>query len=156
MFYMENIREKIFRLAGSVTEAYGVDIADIEIAGSVRRQIVRLFIDKDGGVSLDDCEKISRALSAVLDIEDPIRGSYVLEVSSPGLDRPLKTLSDFEKHVGKLVRIITKESVNKQNFFVGRIKGTNGNLITMMIDGTQEFEIPFEQISKSRLEIEFK
>lgn len=153
---MEDIKGKIAGLAGSVAAEYGVEVVDIEFVGSMRRPAVRIFIDKTGGVTLDDCARFSRAVSAVLDVEDPIRSSYVLEVSSPGLDRPLKRARDFEMSVGKLARIITKESIGRQNFFVGRITEVLDNIIILTMKDNAVIEIPFAQISKARLEIELK
>jgi ribosome maturation factor RimP len=151
---MEDIKERITALAESVASQHGVDVVDIEIAGNLRRPTLRIFIEKTGGVSLDDCEKVSRAMSAVLDVEDPIRSPYVLEVSSPGLDRPLKRLKDFESSVGKLARIITRESIDRQNFFVGRITNVRGSDITLTLKNDSVMKIAFEQIAKARLEIE--
>ena len=117
---------------------------------------MRIFIDKTGGVTLEDCERFSRAVSAALDVEDPIRSPYVLEVSSPGLDRPLKRLRDFQASIGKLARIITKESIDRQNFFVGRITEVRGDIIILLMKDDSLKEIPFVQVSKARLEIELK
>ncbi len=144
-------------MAGSVAREYGVQVVDIELAGSARRPTVKIFIDKEGGVTLDDCERVSRAVSAVLDVEDPIRTPYVLEVSSPGLDRPLRGLKDFESSVGKLARVITKEAIGGQTFFVGRIAEVKGNMIRLLIENKEkeEIEVPYEKVSKARLEIEF-
>jgi ribosome maturation factor RimP len=152
---MESIKKRIDDLAGAVAAQYGVEVVDIELAGSVRRPTVKVFIDREGGVTLDDCEKISRAMSAVLDVEDPISTPYVLEVSSPGLDRPLRGLKDFERSVGKLARVITKEPVGKQTFLIGRILEVKGSIIRLMMENETEVEIPYEQVSKARLEIEF-
>ena len=154
LFYMEDIKGKIAALAESVAGEYGVLVVDIEIAGSLRRPTLRLFIEKSGGVTLEDCERVSRAMSAVLDVEDPIKSPYVLEVSSPGLDRPLKRLKDFESSVGKLARIITRESIDKQNFFVGRITEVRDTTIILTMKNDSKMTIPFEQIAKARLEIE--
>ena len=156
LFYMEDIKGKLSVLAGSVASEYGVEIYDIELAGSLRRPTLRIFIEKEGGVTLEDCEKFSRAVSAVLDVEDPIRASYVLEVSSPGMDRPLKRPRDFEMNIGKLARVVTKESIEKQNFFVGRIKEVRADRVILLAADEREIEIPFEQVSKARLEIELK
>lgn len=153
---MEDTKGKISELAASVAAEYGVEVVDIEFAGSMRRPTVRIFIDKTGGVTLDDCALFSRAVSAVLDVEDPIKSSYVLEVSSPGLDRPLKKLRDFEVSVGKLARIITKESIERQNFFVGRITGVRDNIIILSMKDSGVIEIPYANVSKARLEIELK
>ncbi len=154
LFYMEDIKGKIAALAESVAGEYGVEVVDVEIAGSLRRPTLRLFIEKSGGVTLEDCERVSRAMSAVLDVEDPIKSAYVLEVSSPGLERPLKKLKDFEASVGKVARIITRESIDMQNFFVGRITEVSGTTIILTMKNDTKMTIPLEQIAKARLEIE--
>ncbi len=153
---MDDIKGIISGLADSVAAQYGVEIVDLELVGSIRRPTVRIFIDKTGGVTLEDCERFSRAVSAALDVEDPIRSPYVLEVSSPGLDRPLKRLRDFQASIGKLARIITKESIDRQNFFVGRITEVRGDIIILLMKDDSLKEIPFVQVSKARLEIELK
>ena len=143
-------------MADSVASEYGVEVVDLELTGSIKRPTLRIFIDKEGGVTLEDCERYSRSISALMDVEDPIRTPYLLEVSSPGLDRPLKRLRDYEKSVGKLARIITKESINRQNFFVGRISGVKEGIISLTTKEGTGIDIPFENISKARLEIELK
>ena len=153
---MDAIKRKINELADSTADEYGVQVVHVELAGNLRKPIVKVFIDRENGVTIEDCEKFSRALSAVLDVEDPIRTPYTLEVSSPGLDRPLKEIKDFQRNAGKLVRLITKESINKQNFFIGRIIEARDDNLKLLLENKDEISIPFSQISKARLEIEFK
>ncbi|MBA4373546.1 MAG: hypothetical protein C0402_11875 [Thermodesulfovibrio sp.] len=93
-------------------------------------------------------------MSALLDVEDPIRTRYVLEVSSPGLDRPLKTKKDFHRSVGKLVRIVTKEKIDGETVLTGRLQAVSEHAVAVLVDGSREVSVPFEQISKARLEIE--
>ena len=147
---------KINELANSVAVDYGLEIVDFELAGNQRRPVLRVFIDKEQGVTLDECERFSRALSALLDVEDPIAASYVLEVSSPGLDRPLKGKRDFEKSIGKKARIITSESLNNQNFFIGRITRVDDETVTVLLDDKTETSFSLVNIAKAKLEIEFK
>jgi ribosome maturation factor RimP len=149
------MKKKITELADSIAGQYAVDIVDVELAGSSRKPLIRIFIDKENGVTLDDCGKFSRALSALLDVEDPIPTSYILEVSSPGLDRPLKGMKDFERSIGKLVRIVTRTKIDEQYVFTGRIARVEGENIILSFDD-KEMEIPFDQISRARLEIELK
>lgn len=155
MFYREDMKKKITELADSLAGQYAVDIVDVELAGSSRKPLIRIFIDKENGVTLDDCGKFSRALSALLDVEDPIPTSYILEVSSPGLDRPLKVMRDFERSIGKLVRIVTRTKIDEQYVFTGRLARVEGENIILSFDD-KEMEIPFDQISRARLEIELK
>jgi len=152
---MEDLKKKISELAGSVAEQQAVEVVDVELSGSSRKLLIRIFLDKEKGVTLDDCSHFSRALSALLDVEDPVPAAYILEVSSPGLDRPLKALKDFQRSIGKLVRIITKSRIEEQNVFTGRLARVEGESITLSFND-KEIEIPFDQISKARLEIVLK
>ncbi len=153
---MEGIREKLTDLASSIAVQYGVEVVQLEMAGSPRRPIVRVFIDREGGVTLEDCEKFSRALSALCDVEDPIPGAYTLEVSSPGLDRPLKNRNDYLRSIGKLAKIVTREKVDGNNVFVGRISGLEGEVVSLALEKAQVVKIPLGIISKARLEVELK
>lgn len=149
---MEEIKQKIFMLTKQVADEHSVDIFDIEILGK-GKLLLRVMIDKPGGVTLDDCEQFSRSLSALLDIEDPFEGPYTLEVSSPGINRPLKNLKDFQNNIGKLARIITSEKINNQAFFIGKILRVIDNNIVIMTK-EKEVQIAFDNIKKANLEIE--
>jgi ribosome maturation factor RimP len=146
------MRQKIFQLAEQVAEEQGVELFGIELLGK-GKVLLRVFIDKDGGVTLDDCQRFSKSLGIVLDVENPIPGSYKMEVSSPGLDRPLRNLKDYEKNTGKLARVITKEKIENRNFFIGRILGIHYGMIQLLV-GEQEMNIPVDNISRASLEIE--
>ncbi|MCL4537404.1 MAG: ribosome maturation factor RimP [Nitrospirae bacterium] len=161
---METIttKQKIHGLASQVAEDEGLELVSVDVLGSGKRTILKVVVDKEGGVTIGDCEKMSRSLEALLDVEDPIRGSYVLEVSSPGLDRPLVTQTDFEKNLEKLARIITTEKIDNQTFFIGRIIDVGEGWIRLKLGkkGAKEKEskdifIPMDKISKAKLEIEF-
>jgi ribosome maturation factor RimP len=149
---MGDIKQKLAKLAEQVADARGVEIFDIELLGK-GKLLLRVLIDKENGVTLDDCEHFSKSFSALLDVENPLQGSYNLEVSSPGMDRPLKRLVDFEKNTGKLARIVTADKIDNQNFFIGRIAGVDKKTVKLMIK-EYEMPIPFDKISKARLEIE--
>ncbi|GAB4415398.1 MAG: ribosome maturation factor RimP [Thermodesulfovibrionales bacterium] len=153
-----NAEQKIQALASEVAGDCGYELVDINLSGSGKRAILRITIDKEGGITLDDCEAFSRRLEGLLDVEDPLQGPYTLEVSSPGLDRPLKRLDDFKKHTGKLVRIITKEKINNQTFFVGRLMEVRDDSIMLSITRKGavpvEVAIPYNIITKANLEIE--
>lgn len=153
---MEDIRQRVFRLAESMAGQYGIELVDVEIAGSARKPFVRVYVDKEQGVTLDECERFSRALSALFDVEDPIPTAYVLEVSSPGLTRPLKSPRDFERSVGKLAKIVTREPIGSQNVFVGRIVKAAGGRLSVQEKDRDAVEIPLGLIAKARLEIELK
>lgn len=149
------VEETVLSLAGQVAEGQNVEVLEARLLGSGRRMLLRVTIDRSGGVTLEDCERFSRSLSALLDADDSLQGPYNLEVSSPGLDRPLTALKDFERHKGKLVRIITKDRIDNQNFFLGRVIGVIEDMIRLSISG-EERDIPFENILRARLEIEIK
>ena len=150
----KNIEEQIRSLAADVANDCGYELFDVSLSGVGKRTFLRVFIDKEGGVTLDDCEVFSRRLEALLDVEDPMAGPYTLEVSSPGLDRPLKNLDDFKRNVGRMVRVVTKESIENQSFFIGRLEGVDGDSLRLSLSGgKKEVAIPLSSVSKARLEI---
>ena len=151
---MDEIKKRVLKLAEQVAEDLGVELFDLELLGK-GKLLLRVMIDKEGGVTLDDCERFSRSLEALLDVENPIPVPYTLEVSSPGLDRPLRDLKEFEKHIGKLARIITTDKIENQNLFIGRILDVNKDFVKLSFHG-RELDIPSDKISKARLEVELK
>jgi len=150
----ENIKKKVLQLANQVADEQGIEVVDIELFGK-GKLLLRVVIDREGGVTLGDCESFSSSFEAILDVEDPVQGSYTLEVSSPGLDRPLKEIKDFEKSTGKLARLVTTEKIENQNFFIGRIIEVSKGLIRLLVH-EREITIPFEKITRARLEVELK
>jgi len=147
-------------IALPILESLGMELVDIEFARAGRDGVLRLFIDKEGGITLDDCADVSRELSAILDVEDVIPGHYSLEVSSPGLDRPLKTLADYERFAGRLVKVRTFEALpddggTKRKVFIGRLEGlVDGNVAVKLTEG-QSASIPLDKVAKANLEFEF-
>ncbi len=153
------IKHKVYELACQAADGEGLEVVSADILGSGRRLLLRVVVDKTEGVTVGDCERMSRGLEALLDVEDPIKGSYVLEVSSPGLDRPLVTQRDFEKNIGRLARVITKEKIDGQTFFIGRIVDVGEGWVRIKVEakgGDKDIFIPSGNISKARLEIEMK
>ncbi len=151
------LKQRIYELASDIAANEGVELYDIQIH-SGRRSLLKVIIDKDGGVTVDDCEKMSKSLGALLDVEDFIKTPYTLEVSSPGIDRPLVRQRDFEKNIGKLIRLVTLEKVDNQTFFIGRISDVGDNWIRLSFDKKgrdKDLFIPLDKISKAKLEIEF-
>ena len=114
---------------------------------------MRLFIEKEGGVTIDDCQRVSREVEAILDVEDPITGPYTLEVSSPGLDRPLKRPEDFKRYEGRIARVVTLEPVDNQKFFVGEILEAGDDAIVMLMPTDKKVDIEYKKISRARLEV---
>lgn len=149
----EEILDRVRRIAAPLAAQEGLELIDVELGGA-GRQTLRLYIDRAGGVSLDDCTAVSRAVSAALDVEDPISGAYDLEVSSPGLDRPLRTPEHFEKFKGSKVRVKTfgpvPECENRKTF-VGTLQGYSGGNVMVEVDG-KVFAVPHAQVSKANIE----
>lgn len=152
------VKQKVHELAAQVAEGEGLELVSTDLLGQGRRTLLRVVVDKEGGVTIADCERMSRSLEALLDVEDPIKSPYVLEVSSPGLDRPLTTQRDFERNIEKLARVVTTEKIDNQTFFVGRIIDVGEGWIRLKIEkGTgKDIFIPMDKIAKARLEIEIK
>lgn len=160
LFYGTEIRgamveQEISRIARQVADNQIVEIIAINLSGGRKRKLLKITIDKDGGVTLGDCERFSRGFESLLEGGDLIAGSYTIEVSSPGLDMPLITMTDFERNIGRLVRVITKDKIYNQNFFIGRIVKVAGDAIQLFVNN-EEKDIPFENIARARLEIEIR
>jgi ribosome maturation factor RimP len=153
----EEILERVRQIAAPLANQEGLELVDVELGGAGGHQVLRLFIDKPGGVSLDDCSGVSRSVSAALDVEDPIAGAYDLEVSSPGLDRPLRTPEHFEKFKGSKVRVKTfgplPECENRKTF-VGTLQGFADGKVMVDVDG-KLFHVPHAQVSKANVEAVF-
>ena len=115
-----SIADRVRQIAAAVAKDSGIELVHIEIAGTKRDAVLRIYIDKEGGVTLDDCGNISRKIEEVLDAEDFIPSRYVLEVSSPGIERQLYSLADFVKFTGHLVKVKTRDEIDGQKTFVGR------------------------------------
>ena len=122
--------------------------------------VLRLFVDREGGVTLDDCAAVSRELSEILDVEDFIQGYYTLEVSSPGLNRPLKKAADYERYRGRLVKIKTFELLpddagNPRKTFIGELLGLEDGVVRLKLNEGQTAGIPLDKVAKANLEFEF-
>ena len=147
-------------IAIPILDSMGIELVDIEFGRVGRDPLLRLFIDKDGGVTLDECADVSRELSLILDVEDAISSNYTLEVSSPGLDRPLKKQSDYERFTGRLIKIRTYEPLpddkgNKRKTFLGKLEGLVDGVVKMTLAEGQTASIPLDRVAKANLEFEF-
>ncbi len=148
-------QNRLNELIREVTQGFDIELKDIKLKGYGKRKLLRITIDKKEGVTLNDCEKVSRELNTLLDADDLIQGSYTLEVTSPGIDRPLTGINDFEKNTGKLLKITTKGKINNKNLFFGRLIEVSDKEIILKIN-KKPLEISFDNILKARLEIEIK
>lgn len=137
-------------LAEPLLEANGMELVDIEFRTEASGWILRLFIDKPEGINIDDCVFISRQLGDILDVEDNIPVSYSLEVSSPGLNRPLVKLADFERFKGRTGKIRMSSDIDGRKNFKGILHGINGEKVIIKVDN-EIMELPFSHIEKARL-----
>lgn len=156
----DDICDRISALAEPILCSMKLELVEVEFKRSGREAVLRVFIDKDGGVNLDDCADFSRELSVLLDVEDFIPCEYNLEVSSPGLDRPLKTKADYERFAGRLIKVRTYEPFqddegNKRKTFLGRLDGLKDGVVVMTLNEGQTASIPLERVAKANLEFEF-
>jgi ribosome maturation factor RimP len=133
-----------------VISAMGYKLWGVEYLGQGKHSILRVYLDKAGGVNIEDCAQASRQISSLLDVEDPITGEYTLEVSSPGLDRVLFSLEQFQEYAGYHAKIRLTESFEGQRNFTGQIKTVRDDEIVLII-GDEEYSLPYELIEKANL-----
>ncbi|MBI5561602.1 MAG: ribosome maturation factor RimP [Deltaproteobacteria bacterium] len=148
------LEDRIKTIAEPILASLELELVHVEYITEHGSRILRVYIDKPGGVTLDDCADVSRALGAALDVEDPIHERYALEVSSPGLDRPLVKEADYVRFAGKKARIRTKEAVDGRRNFKAVIGGAVSGVISVTDFDGRGFDIAFTNIEKARLEVE--
>jgi ribosome maturation factor RimP len=149
------IEERVREIADRVAIDHGLELVHAEVAGPDNKPIVRLFIDKPGGVTHEDCAAVSLYLGTILDVEDFIHSAYTLEVSSPGLDRGLYKRGDFERFAGSLAKLRTSSPIGGQRNFRGRLAGVDGNEVLVDDRTSGRVRLPLEAIAKANLEIDF-
>jgi ribosome maturation factor RimP len=146
--------EKIRDAAERVARSEGLEVVDVEWKVGKQR-FLRVYLDKPEGVSHGDCERVSQQLSVILDVEDLVPGpSYVLEVSSPGLDRKLRRPEEYQRFAGRLARISLNEPVENSRFFEGRLAGYESGMVRLEVQG-HVITLPFSAIRKANLVVEF-
>ena len=141
--------------ARPILDSMGLELVEAVYSGHGGRGRVRLFIDKAGGVTLDECEQASRSVSVALDVEDPIPVPYVLEVSSPGLDRPLKRREDFERCRGRLIKVRTLQAIEDRWDITGRLQGLRDGQVVLLLEEGREVVLPLDLIATARIELEW-
>ena len=134
---------------------FGMELVGVEFKHERGRWILRVFIDKQGGVTIDDCASMSRELGDLVEAENIIEFPYVLEVSSPGLDRPLIKEDDFIRSIGKMVQLKMSKPINKRRNFTGCLADIKGGMINLLMDDDNLVELPLSEIDKARLKYEF-
>lgn len=148
---MGKVREEVERLVLPILEEEGMELVDIEYKMGKGRGILRLYIDKPGGIKMDDCERLSQRIEPIIDRTDIIRGHYLLEVSSPGLDRPLKREKDFKRFIGRLIKVKTFSPIDNQKTFMGTLKDYRVEVVTLETKEGKIIEIPMKNIAKANL-----
>src|ERR1700684_2218034 len=149
------MRDALMRLLEPPIEALGFELVEIEFARGGQGGVLRIFIDRRAdnssiGVTVDDCARVSNAVSEVLESQDPIKGHYTLEVSSPGFDRILRTRAHFERFVGERIFVELKLPIEGRRRYVGELKSIAGGTIVVEVDGTAH-SLPIDRIQKARL-----
>jgi ribosome maturation factor RimP len=155
--------ERVREIAERVAVSSGLELVEVEFRGGGKSRMLRIFIDKPGGVTHEDCANLSREVGTILDVEDAVPGSYLLEVSSPGLDRKLSRASDFERFVGSRVRLMTREAMNGNRHFEGRLQSFQDGRLTLDLappknkkkphtaEGPRQLDVAFDNIEKANL-----
>ncbi len=152
----EGSLERVRSVATRVAADSGYELVDAEMKRGPDGLLVRLYVDKPGGIGLDELQSVSTEVSAILDAEDPIESRYTLEVSSPGLDRPLKTEDDYRRFVGRLAKLSSYEPLDGRRHWTGRIVSCEGGVVTLDLEkGQGEALVPLSKVSHGRLEVEF-
>lgn len=150
------IGDKIQVIAAQVAEEKSLELVHSEVVGSNRNLTVRVFIDKPGGVTHEDCVAVSHQMEAILDADDFIPSAYTLEVSSPGLERELYSLKDFEKFSGNLAKVKTHAPIDGQKNFRGRIAAVEGDEVVFEDKTSGQVRFPYSAVAKANLEIDLE
>ncbi|MEM7196139.1 MAG: ribosome maturation factor RimP [Pseudomonadota bacterium] len=150
---MSNLKTIAALIEGPI-EAMGYEMLHLEFGNQGKDRVLRIYIDAPGGILVDDCESVSRQVSAILDVEDPVDSAYMLEVSSPGLDRPLVKPVHFKQFVGGLIKAVTHSHVLGRRRFKGRLTEASDENVTLECDG-EVYELAYGNIESARLEPEF-
>ena len=155
---VEHVRSLAARVAGSL----GLDIFDVQFRREAGGMVLRVQVDRPGpsssaeeSVSIDDCARVSRDLSAMLDVDDIVPNAYTLEVSSPGLDRPLRHAEDYRRFAGRRAKLVMRQPIDGQTFFKGTIGGLDGEDVLIDSENGRRHRVPLAVITRARLEVEF-
>jgi ribosome maturation factor RimP len=159
---VKDVVEEIRTMASRVAAGYGLEIFDVQFRREAPGMVLRVRLDRPGPaataedcVSVDDCARVSRDLSAILDVEDVVPTAYTLEVSSPGLDRPLRGAGDYRRFEGRRAKIVMRERVDGQGFFKGTLGGLDGEHVLIDGDDGRRHRVPLGAITRANLEVEF-
>ena len=145
----KDLLTKLWDIGQKIVESKGFELVDMEFVKEMGNRYLRYYIDKPGGITLDDCQSVSMGIEKILDEADPIPYSYILEVSSPGIERPLKRDKDFIRFIGSLVEIKTFEKIDGKKVFTGTLEDYSDGIVT--VNDGQKYSIPREKISSAKL-----
>ncbi|HEV7238822.1 MAG TPA: ribosome maturation factor RimP [Thermoanaerobaculia bacterium] len=154
---MSGLAESVEQQIQRIVESEGLELVHIDYRRQGNGFLLRIDIDKEGGVNIDDCQLVSQQVSTWMDVEDPIPGEFELQVSSPGLDRKLYRTSDYEKFTGRLVRVKTSRAIRGLHVIVGRLKEFDGSTVVVtdpVMKKDADYAIPLTDIKEARLEVE--
>ena len=151
----KRVINEVSALAQGLLNEYGMEVVDVEFRFEGGRWTLRIFIDKEGGVTVDDCASVNRELGDLIEGKNIIDYHYVLEISSPGLNRPLKKESDFIRSIGKMVTLRMSRPINERKNFTGRLTNVREGIISLLVDEDNLVELPLEEIDRARLKYEF-
>ena len=140
----------VTELIGTTVQALGLELWGVELLQQGKYSLLRIYIERDEGVSIEDCEKVSRQISALLDVEDPIAGEYTLEVSSPGVDRPLFSIGQYEQYVGSEVTLKLRKPIEGRRKFKGQILKVTGDIVGLLVECT-EYDLEHSEIEKASI-----
>ncbi len=154
--------EELRKIAERVAVSRGLTVWDVQSRREATGFVVRVIIDRPGpagtpeeSVSIEDCEQVNREMSTILDVEDPLPFAYTLEVSSPGLDRPLRGEDDYRRFAGRSAKVVVREAVDNQKAFEGRLRGVDGADLMLEAPNGRVHRLPMRLIARARLEVEF-
>jgi ribosome maturation factor RimP len=147
------VEHAVSKIVEPIVINHGMELVDVEYRREARGWVLRIYIDKEGGVTLDDCVSVNNEAGPVIDVEDLIQSPYTLEVSSPGLNRALKKERDFERFKGRSVKIRTHDAIGKRRNFRGRLLGCTKGLIQIEVGG-HVLDIPLSNVANANLELE--
>jgi len=157
-----DVVEQVRSMAARVAAGYGLEIFDVQFRREGSGMVLRVRLDRPGSaasaeesVSVEDCAHVSRDLSAILDVEDVVPTAYVLEVSSPGLDRPLRGAADYARFAGRRAKLVMRQAVDDQSFFKGTLGGIDGGEVLIDADDGRRHRVPIGVITRAHLEVEF-
>ena len=140
----------VTELIDTTIQALGLQLWGVELLQQGRYSLLRIYIEREEGVTIDDCEKVSRQVSALLDVEDPIAGEYTLEVSSPGVDRPLFSIEQYEQYVGSEVNLKLRQPLDGRRKFKGQIIKVLEGVVGLLVEGT-EYDLEFSDIESASI-----